>query len=224
VWLARGRTAAAISAINRLLAEAQGPVHKSWMLPAAVEVLVSAGLVDQARQHSDELASIASSFGNSALLAMARYAAATVHLASGETEAALSNAREASRLWSEIGSPYESARARVLVARALRELGDEDSATTEFAVARRIFAEVGAAPSANEVDRFLGRARPGGLTERELEVLRLVASGRSNHEIAKVLVLSQKTVERHLSNIFTKLDVPSRTAAAAYAHEHGLMS
>ena len=224
VWLARGRTAAATSAMNRLLAEAQGPVHKSWMLPAAVEILVSAGLVDQARQHSEELAGIASSFGNSALRAMAKYAAATVHLASGQTEDALSNAREAARLWSQVGSPYESARARVLMARTLRELGDEDSATTEFAVARRTFAEVGAAPAAHEIDQLLGRTRPGGLTEREVEVLRLVAAGRSNHEIAGVLVLSQKTVERHLSNIFTKLDVPSRTAAAAYAHEHGLMS
>jgi DNA-binding NarL/FixJ family response regulator len=83
---------------------------------------------------------------------------------------------------------------------------------------------MGATPAVEEVDRLLGRARPGGLTEREVEVLRLVAAGRSNHEIADVLVLSQKTVERHLSNIFTKLDVPSRTAAAAYAHEHGLMS
>jgi DNA-binding CsgD family transcriptional regulator len=224
LWLARGRTAAAISAINRLLAEAQGPVHRSWMLPAAVEVLVSAGRVDQARQHSDELAGIASSFGNAAVRAMARYAAATVHLASGQTEDALSNARGAARLWSQVGSPYESARARVLVARTLRELGDEDSATTEFAVARRTFADVGAEPAAHEIDQFLGRTRPGGLTEREVEVLRLVAAGRSNHEIAGVLVLSQKTVERHLSNIFTKLDVPSRTAAAAYAHEHGLMS
>jgi ATP/maltotriose-dependent transcriptional regulator MalT len=224
LWLARGRTAAAISAINRLLAEAQGPVHRSWMLPAAVEVLVSAGRVDQARQHSDELAGIASSFGNAAVRAMARYAAATVHLASGQTEDALSNAREAARLWSQVGSPYESARARVLVARTLRELGDEDSATTEFAVARRTFADVGAEPAAHEIDQLLGRTRPGGLTEREVEVLRLVAAGRSNHEIAGVLVLSQKTVERHLSNIFTKLDVPSRTAAAAYAHEHGLMS
>src|SRR5829696_4746094 len=224
LWLARGRTAAAISAINRLLAEAQGPVHRSWMLPAAVEVLVSAGRVDQARQHSDELAGIASSFGNAAVRAMARYAAATVHLASGQTEDALSNARGAARLWSQVGSPYESARARVLVARTLRELGDEDSATTEFAVARRTFADVGAEPAAHEIDQLLGRTRPGGLTEREVEVLRLVAAGRSNHEIAGVLVLSQKTVERHLSNIFTKLDVPSRTAAAAYAHEHGLMS
>jgi DNA-binding CsgD family transcriptional regulator len=224
LWLARGRTTAAVSAINRLVAEAQGPVHRSWMIPAAVEVLVSAGLVDQAREYSDELASIASSFGNAALRAMAAYAAATVSLASGETEDAMSSARESCRLWSDVGSPYETARARVLVARALRELGDLDSATTEFAVARRAFAEVGAAPAAHEVDRLLGRARPGGLTEREVEVLRLVAEGRSNPDIAGALVLSQKTVERHLSNIFTKLAVSSRTAAAAYAHDHGLMS
>jgi DNA-binding CsgD family transcriptional regulator len=223
-WLARGRTSAAITAIHRLLAEAHDPVHRSWMLPAAVEVLVSARLLDEARQHSDELTGIASAFGNSALRAMAAYAAANVELASGGLEDALSHARDSCRLWSGVGAPYETARARVLVARALRELGDEDSATTEFAAARRAFAEVGAAPAATEVDRLLGRARPAGLTERELEVLKLVAEGRSNPDIARVLVLSHKTVERHLSNIFTKLDVPSRTAAAAYAHEHGLMS
>jgi DNA-binding CsgD family transcriptional regulator len=222
-WLARGRTTAAITAIHRLLAEAHDPVHRSWMLPAAVEVLVSARLLDEARQHADELTGIASAFGHSALRAMAAYAAANVELASGELEDALSHARESCRLWSGVGAPYETARARVLVARALRELGDEDSATTEFAAARRAFAEVGAAPAATEVDRLLGRARPAGLTERELEVLKLVAEGRSNPDIARVLVLSHKTVERHLSNIFTKLDVPSRTAAAAYAHEHGLM-
>ena len=113
-------------------------------------------------------------------------------------------------------------RARVLVARALRELGDEDSAAAKLAVARHAFAAVGAAPGVQQVDKLLGRARPGGLTEREIEVLRLVAEGRSNPDIARALVLSHKTVERHLSNIFTKLDVPSRTAAAAYAHEHGL--
>ena len=223
-WLARGRTTAAITAIHRLLAEAHDSVHRSWMLPAAVEVLVSARLLDEARQHSDELTGIASAFGNSALRAMAASAAANVELASGELEGALCHARESCRLWSDVGAPYETARARVLVARALRELGDEDSATTEFAAARRAFAEVGAAPAATEIDRLLGRVRPAGLTERELEVLKLVAEGRSNPDIARVLVLSHKTVERHLSNIFTKLDVPSRTAAAAYAHEHGLMS
>jgi DNA-binding NarL/FixJ family response regulator len=154
---------------------------------------------------------------------MAAYAAANVELASGELEDSLSHARGSHRLWSDIGAPYEAARARVLVARALRELGDEDSATTELAVARRAFAEVGAAPAAHEVDRLLGRARPGGLTEREVEVLRLVAEGSSNPDIARALALSQKTVERHLSNIFIKLDVPSRAAATAFAYEHKLV-
>jgi ATP/maltotriose-dependent transcriptional regulator MalT len=223
-WLARGRTTAASSAIHRLLAEARGPVQRSRLLPAAVEILVAARLPDEARRHSDEFSEIASAFGNSALRAMAAYAAASVHLASGETEDALGSARESCRLWSDVGSPYEIARARVLVARTLRELGDEDSATAELAVARHNFAELGASPRVLEVDKLLGRARPSGLTGREIEVLRLVAEGRSNPDIARALVLSHKTVERHLSNIFTKLDVPSRTAAAAYAHEHGLMS
>jgi len=221
-WLARGRTTSAILAIHRLLAEAWGPVQRSRLLPAAVEILVAAQLLDEARGHADELSEIASAFGNSALRAMAAYAAAAVELASGEVAEALGHGREAARLWSDIGSPYEASRARVLVARALRELGDEDSATAELAVARHGFADVGAAPGVQQVDKLLGRARPGGLTEREIEVLRLVAEGRSNPDIARTLVLSHKTVERHLSNIFTKLDVPSRTAAAAYAHEHGL--
>ena len=223
-WLARGRTTAAVTAIHRLLAEAGGPVQRSRLLPAAVEILVAAQLLDEARRRSDELSEIASAFGISALWAMTAYAYAAVELASGETEDALGHGRESGRLWSDIGSPFEASRARVLVARALRELGDEDSATAELAVAGHGFADVGAAPGVQQVDKLLGRARPGGLTEREIEVLRLVAAGRSNPDIAHALVLSPKTVERHLSNIFTKLDVPSRTAAAAYAHEHGLMS
>jgi DNA-binding NarL/FixJ family response regulator len=224
VWLARGRTAAAISAIRRLLAEARGPVQRSWLLPAAVQTTVAAELPEEARQYSEEFSGIAAAFGNSALQASAAYAAGTVALASGAMEEALRQARESYRLWSDIGAPYEIARARVLIARALRELDDEDSARSELAVARGSFAEMGAAPATDEIDRLLHRARPGGLTEREVEVLKLVAEGRSNPDIARALVLSQKTVERHLSNIFTKLDVPSRTAAAAYAHDHGLMT
>jgi ATP/maltotriose-dependent transcriptional regulator MalT len=221
-WLARGRTTAAVTAIHRLLAEAGGPVQRARLLPAAVEILVAAELLDEARGYADELSEIASAFGISALRAMAAYAYAAIELAAGETEQALGHGRESGRLWGDIGSPYEASRARVLVARALRELGDEDSAAAELEVARHGFAAVGAAPGVQQVDKLQGRARPGGLTEREIEVLRLVAEGRSNPDIARALVLSHKTVERHLSNIFTKLDVPSRTAAAAYAHEHGL--
>jgi ATP/maltotriose-dependent transcriptional regulator MalT len=223
-WMIRGRTAPAASAIRRLLAEAQTPVHRSRLLPAAVEVMLAAHQPDEARDYCDELSGIAVAFGNSAFRAIAAYAAASVELITDQVQEALGDAREACRLWSDIGSPYEAARARMLIARALRGLGDEDSATAELAVARRAFVDLGAQPGVREVDTVLRRTLPGGLTEREAEVLRLVAQGRTNSDIASVLVLSPKTVERHLSNIFLKLEVSSRTAAAAYAHENGLLA
>jgi ATP/maltotriose-dependent transcriptional regulator MalT len=223
-WMIRGRTAPAASAMRRLLAEAQTPVHRSRLLPAAVEVMLAAHQPDEARAYGDELSGIAVAFGNSAFRAMAAYAAASVELITDHVQEALGDAREACRLWNDIGSPYEAARARVLIGRALRALGDEDSATAELAVARRAFVDLGAQPGVREVDTVLRRTLPGGLTEREAEVLRLVAQGRTNSDIASVLVLSPKTVERHLSNIFLKLEVSSRTAAAAYAHEHGLLA
>jgi ATP/maltotriose-dependent transcriptional regulator MalT len=223
-WTLRGRTAPAVSAVRRLLSEARTPVHQSRLLPAAVEVMVTARLPEEARRYCEELSAIAAAFGNSELQAMSAYAAASVELITNHDQEALADARQSCRLWNDIGSPYETARARVLIGRALRNLGDEDSAAAELGVARRAFVDLGAAPAVQEIDRMLRRALPGGLTEREAEVLRLVAAGRSNHDIANALVLSPKTVERHLSNIFVKLDVSSRTAAAAYAHEHGLMS
>jgi DNA-binding NarL/FixJ family response regulator len=115
------------------------------------------------------------------------------------------------------------ARSRILVGRALRLLGDEDSAVTDLTAARDSLAELGAKPAEREAAGLLGGAEaPGGLSPREIEVLRLVAAGRSNPQIAAELVLSEKTVARHLSNIFTKLEVGSRTAAAAFAFEHRL--
>jgi len=223
-WLARGRTTAAVSAVRRLLAEVQAPVHRSRLLPAAVEVLLAAGQLEEAQRVSAELTGIASAFGGVALGAMAAYARASIDIAAGEAAEAVREAREACRLWGEIACSYEVARSRVILARALREFGDEDSATGELDAARAAFAELGAAPALEEVDRLRRRSAPGGLTERELEVLKLVAQGHGNPEIARVLYLSQKTVARHLSNIFVKLNVSSRTAAAAYAHEHHLLS
>jgi ATP/maltotriose-dependent transcriptional regulator MalT len=221
-WLARGRTAAAVTAIRRLLTETHGPVQRSRLLPSAVEVLLAAGDLDEARRCAEELTGIGSAFGFPAPQAAAAYATATVALEAGEHTEALDAARKACQLWTGITAPYEAARARVVLAKALRALGDEDSAKAELSTARRTLAELGATPDVREVDRLQGLSLPGGLSERELEVLRLVAQGLSNPEIARALVLSHKTVARHLSNIFTKLDVSSRTAAAAYAHEHGL--
>lgn len=221
--LARGRTPAAVAAVRRLLAETGDQVHRSRQLPAAVEVLIAGGHVDDATTAAVELNGIAESFGCAGLRAIAAYSMALVALESNEPDRALPEARAAMQLWNGLQAPYEVARAKVLVGRAFRLLGDEDSATAELTSAVRTFTELGAAPARQDAEKLLHREIAGGLTGRELEVLRLVASGNSNTEIAHRLVLSDKTVARHLTNIFTKLDVPSRTAAAAYARDHDLL-
>ncbi len=224
LWLARGRPDAASAAIHRVVAEVQDPVHRSQLLPTAVDVLVAVGELEEAASLADQLGGFGSAFGCSALQAAGEYARASVALARADAEDALAAARGAADAWARLSAPYEVARCRVLIGRALRLIGDAESAVAELAEARSAFARLGAAPAEHEVAVLLGRARvPGGLSPRELEVLRLVAAGRSNPEIAAALVLSGKTVSRHLSNIFAKLDVGSRTAAAAFAFEHHLV-
>lgn len=223
LWHAHGRTFDAASAIHRLLAEPRDPVHRSQLLPASVEILLAAGEVDEAAAVSRELTVIAEAFGCTALEAMAAYAAGSVLVAEGQASQAVPTLRRAQRLWQELEAPYETARTRTLIGRALRATGDEHSATEELGAARRTFHELGARTAESEVARLLVPGLPGGLTEREAEVLRLVATGQSNPQIAATLVLSEKTVARHLSNIFAKLDVSSRTAAAAFAFEHKLL-
>jgi ATP/maltotriose-dependent transcriptional regulator MalT len=193
------------------------------MLPAAVESLVAGDSHDEAEAAAAELTKISEAFGCNGLRATAAYCGGLVALAAGDVHRALPQARQAQQLWGVLQAPYEVARTRVLVGRAFRELGDEDSATAELTAALRTFSDLGATGCRQEVEKLLGRTAPGGLTQRELEVLRLVAAGNSNNVIAAQLVLSEKTVARHLSNIFVKLDVPSRTAAVAYAREHDLL-
>lgn len=221
--LARGRTSAAVGAVRRLLAETIGPVYRSRLLASAVEVLLADGAVDDAATAADELASIAAGFGCAGLRASAAYSLALVALEREDPDRALPQARVALRLWTELQAPYEVARTKVVVGRAFRMLDDEDSAVAELTSACQTFVDLGTIPLRQEAERLLHRNSAGGLTSRELEVLRLVAAGNSNGEIADRLVLSDKTVARHLTNIFTKLDVPSRTAAAAYARDHDLL-
>jgi DNA-binding NarL/FixJ family response regulator len=223
LWLTRGQTSDALAAIRRLLAEPRDPVHRSQLLPASVEVLLAAGETGEAATVSEELTAVAESFGCSALKAMAHYARGSVLLAKGQPAVAVTELRDAQRHWQRLLAPYETARARLLIGRALREVGDDHSASSELTAARRTFHELGAVSAEAEAARMLTSALPRGLTEREVEVLRLVATGKSNPEIATTLVLSEKTVARHLSNIFTKLDVPTRTAAAAFAFENRLL-
>lgn len=156
---------------------------------------------------------------------MAAHWRGAVLLAEGDARAALVVLRRAWTTWQELEAPYEAARVRVLAGLACRELGDGDTAEMELDAARRVFQELGAAPDLARLARVSRTAEveaAGGLTTREVQVLALVAAGNSNRAIAAELFLSEKTVERHLSNIFTKLGVGSRTAAAAYAFEHGI--
>jgi DNA-binding CsgD family transcriptional regulator len=223
LWLATGRQEAALGAARRLLAETGGPVARSRVLPGAAEILLACGAGDEAHALAVELEQIAADFGCAGLQAIAAYTSGCVELDRGDASGALPYFRKATSLWRQLDAPYETARVRLQVGRALSALGDEVSSASELGAARRVFVELGALPAVEQVDRAVPRPElPGGLTTREAEVLRLVASGQSNAQIAAELVLSEKTVARHLSNIFTKLGVASRTAAAAYAFEHRL--
>lgn len=224
LWLAQDQRPAARSAVERLLVEVDGAVQRCRLLPGAVEVLVGCGELDRAREAASELGRLAGLYAGGALEAMAAQAAGAVELAAGDTGGALPYLRKAQQLWARVDNPYDRARVRVLTGRALAATGDAEASRRELEAARSAFRQLGAVPDADEVDRLLAPATlPAGLTAREAEVLRLVATGRSNAQIAAELVLSEKTVARHLSNIFGKLDVGSRTAATAYAFEHRLV-
>jgi DNA-binding CsgD family transcriptional regulator len=224
LWLAQGSRDAAAAAVRRLVAETGDPVGKCRVLPAAVDVLLTVDAVEEARAVATELDTVAAATGSVAMLAFAAYASGAVELAAGDASGALPYLRKAQQSWSRLECPYEVARVRLLTGRALTSLGDTGSGRQELQAAHEAFVALGAAPMAEQAATLIEPARlPAGLTAREVEVLRLVASGHSNSQIAADLTLSEKTVARHLSNIFTKLDVGSRTAAAAYAYEHGLV-
>jgi DNA-binding CsgD family transcriptional regulator/tetratricopeptide (TPR) repeat protein len=224
--LAQGNGDAAAAAIGRAMRETTQPLKRAALLPAYVEIMLAAGEVEAARSASRELDEIAKRHGTDLLDAMAAQARGEVALAGGEAEAALVALRGAGHAWQELDAPHEAARARVLLGLTCRSLADEDSAAFELEAARSVFAELGAAPAVAWVDSLTGRPAPAddrGLTGRELEVLRLVAAGKTNREIASQLVISDRTVARHLQNIFAKLRVSSRTAASAFAFEHDLV-
>lgn len=223
LWLAQGRTTAAVAAVNRLLGEPRVEVHRTRLLSAAVEILLAAGLIDQAAGVATDLARCAGTVGTPAAQAMAMYAEASVLVARAEGSQPLALLREARRRFAELHAAYEVAQCRALTGRAYQQLGDMASATAELTDAGLEFARLGARPAGHQVAQLLRASAPAGLTAREVEVLRLVAAGRSNAQIATTLVLSEKTVARHLSNIFVKIDVGSRTAAAAFAYEHRLV-
>lgn len=211
--LAQGQVDAAATAIRRAVDEAVERRTRCRLLPAHVEIMLAARDVRAARAAADELAEIAADVGAPFLDAVSAHARGAVLLAEGEARAALAALREAWAVWRDLEAPYEVARVRVLIGRACRELGDEDGAGLELDAARWTFQRLGAAPDVARVEALARTARSGGasaLTAREVQVLRLVAAGKTNRAIASELRISEKTVARHVSNIFLKLDLCSR--------------
>jgi DNA-binding CsgD family transcriptional regulator len=223
--LAQGRTAAAAAAIRRVVAETSERFRRAKLLPAQVEILLAAGELPAARVAADELTGIAEDYDTPALRAMAGHALGAVLLAEGDARAAVVALRGAWQVWRELEAPYEAARVRMLVGVCCRALEDEEAAAMELDAARGVFARLGAAPDLARLATLDGRdASPAhGLTARELQVLRLLAAGETNRAIATSLVLAEKTVDRHVSNLYTKLGVSSRAAATAYAYQHRLL-
>ena len=223
--LAHGRADLARQAIHQALEDTEDPVLRSRLLPACVEIALETGDLTVARESADELAATAAQVGAPYLHAIAAHARCAVLLAEGQPQAARTALRRVVKQWRELEAPYEVARARALLAIACRELGDEEGAELEREAAAQVFAELGAA---TDLERVRGQVAPGlattPLSAREREVLVLVAAGKSNKAIALELSISEKTVARHMSNMFAKLDVSSRTEAAAYAFRHGLAS
>jgi len=224
--LAQGRAADAAAAMRRVLDAVGQPLRRSRLLPAWVEIALALGEMEEVRRATGELREIAKAAGMPVLEAISAQAAATVALAEGDPRSALDSARAALAVWLQVEAPYEAARVRTLMGLACRALGDEDGARMELDAACTAFRRLGAEPDLARVGMLQSASNEApvpGLTSRELEVIRLVAAGKTNKAIAEALGLSVRTIDRHLANIFTKLDLPSRAAATAYAYRHNLL-
>ena len=224
--LAQGNLTAAQAAIRRAAGETNDVAGRGRLLPAAVEIALAAGDHDAAQRAAAELASIAEMLDAEHARAVADDAGGATLLAAGDAQAALGPLRRAWSTWQALDAPYQSARSRVLIGLACRAMGDEDSAGMELRAARTVFIRLGAAPDAARVDDLAGApvtSLSGGLTGREVEVLRLLAEGKTNRAIATTLFISEKTVARHVSNIYTKLGNTSRAAATAHAYKHRIV-
>jgi DNA-binding CsgD family transcriptional regulator len=224
--MAQGRCDAALAAIRRAAGEATGRAQRLKLLPALVEIALSAGELEEARGACLELEDVARGYGTAVMSALSAHARGAVELAAGDARTALVSLRAALEAWQRVEAPHAAARTRALMGLACRALGDEDGGELEFSAARAVFERLGAAPDLGRLDALARGAAPAPahrLTPRELQVLRMVAAGKTNKAVAAELSLSERTIERHVSNIFTKLDVASRSAATAYAHQNKLV-
>jgi ATP/maltotriose-dependent transcriptional regulator MalT len=221
----QGNVEAAAAAIRAALTlDSRNRLGRAKLLPAQIEIAIAADDLETAQVAVDELVAIAGDYASPALEAAAALGCGALELARGDSTGALRTLRRAWQLWHALDCPFEAATARRLLGLACRSNGDEDGAELALVAAHDTFERLGATREAARTADLLGRGSlPAGLTGREVQVLRLVAAGKSNREIAGELYISAKTVARHLSNIFVKLNVSSRTAATAFAYRHGIV-
>lgn len=223
--MAQGRLAEAASSINRVVSTTKPVWRRAQVLPAFIEIMLAAGQLGDAHAAADELQAIARDFGTEILGAMAAHAHGAVRLVEDDPQSAVQPLQHALSVWHRVGAPYIAARIRVLLAAAYRELGDHGSADLELAAARGVFEQLGAKADLSALG-VVSEARDNAaqaLSRRELEVLCLVASGMTNKAIAAQLSLSERTIDRHVSNIFAKIQVSSRSAATAFAYQHKIV-
>ena len=224
--LAQGEIDTSAASIRAVLLDTRIRAARARMLAAAVEILIAAGDLESARSAAAELAEIASTIDAPFLHAASAHATGAVRLAEGEIAAASTSLGKAGEIWRELEAPYEEAQTGLLMAAVCERRGDQEGRRLELDAARRRFKQLGAEPClarvADQSDRAMHRPA-GSLSKREAQVLRLLAAGRTNRDIAEALFISEKTVARHVSNIFDKVGVSSRTGAAAWAYQHHLI-
>lgn len=225
--LAEKQTDVAKSSIKRALDETQERRVRAELLAAYVQIMIATADFEEANKAAKELSEIADTLAMPILNAKAAYAQGCILLAEDNVKAALEKLRFSWTTWNQFKIPYESACAGFLIGRACKKLGDQETAEMEFNAARLIFEQLQAIPDIARVDHHLNPEKKGkdrfGLTQRELQILRLVSAGHSNKNIAQELFISERTVERHISNIFIKLNLSSRTAATAWAYDHQIV-
>lgn len=226
MWLAQGKTDAAQMAIMQIEDDCQDKIKRSRILPAFIEIMLATNQTEPAEESARELTEIARELEAPYLKALAYRAEGYVLLANENFGAALKKLRQSRGVFKEIRASYESAQTQVLIGLTCRELGDYDTADMELETALRTFQQLGATPDKENVESLLKKSsvkESYGLTPRELEVLHVLATGKTNKEIAEKLFISERTVDRHVSNILSKLDVASRAAATAFAYKHDLV-
>jgi ATP/maltotriose-dependent transcriptional regulator MalT len=224
--LAQGQVDAAAASIRNVLPDTRQRAARAVMLAAAVEIMLAARDLETARAAAAELSEIASGAGVPFLSAASAHASGAVLLATGDIPAAAMSLRRAWEGWRDLEMPYEEAQACALMATVCQKLGDRDGRRIELETACRLLRRLDAAPALARVEALSepdARQPAGPLSEREAQVLRLLAAGKTNRAIAEELFISEKTVARHVSNIFDKLGVSSRAAATAWAYQRNLI-